>query len=182
MPDSCTRAVWRVSALATPAWRRPCPGCCDPNARFTATDRFRVNASGARLDVWLLYACDACGATRKRSVLRRTPVAAIPPERLDAYHHNDCTRAWVHAFEIATDEPLPHRVERPALPAGGTLLACIEQPFACGLRWDRLLAAEFGWSRARVAAAWRAGAVAIDAARALSDRVVDGATFRVTLP
>jgi hypothetical protein len=129
-----------------------------------------------------LYACDGCGATHKRSLLRRAPVAAIDPERLDAYHRNDPARAWAHAFEIATHEPLPHRVEWPALPASGTLLARIEQPFACGLRWDRFLAAELGWSRARVAAAWREGALSIDTARALADRVADGATLRVTLP
>ena len=182
MSVSESRAVWRVTALATPAWRHACPSCRNPNARFTATDRFRVNANGAHLDVWLLHACDGCGATHKRSLLRRTPVAAVDPERLDAYHRNDPARAWAHAFEIATHEPLPYRVERPALPASGTLLVRIEQPFACGLRWDRFLAAELDWSRARVAAAWRAGALTIDTARALADRVADGATLRVTLP
>lgn len=181
MSVSLARAVWRVTALATPTWRSACAVCGVPNARFSATDRFRVNANGGQLDAWLLYACDACGATRKRSLLRRAPVGSVPPERLDAWHRNDPACAWSHAFELATHEPLPYRVERPPLPPGGALLARIEQPFACGLRWDRFLAAELGRSRAAIANAWSSGAVAIEGVRSLADRVGDGALLRVAL-
>lgn len=175
------RAVWRVTALATPAWCNACSACGTPTARFSATDRFRVNANGAHLDVWLLYACDACGATRKRGLLRRAPIASIAPERLDAWHRNDRVCAWSHAFEVATHEPLPYRIERPPLPAAGTLLARIQQPFACGLRWDRFLAVELGRSRVGVVNAWGSGAIAIEGVRSLADRVGDGALLRVML-
>src|SRR5262245_442707 len=130
-------AVWRVVALAAPAWVRPCPRCPDPAARFAATARFRVNANGGRLDVWLLYACAACGVTEKRRLLHRAPVAAIEPARLDGYHRNDAALAWSHAFELPVHAELPHRVERPPLPAAGAFAARIDQPDPCGVRWDR---------------------------------------------
>jgi hypothetical protein len=173
--------VWRLEALAAPPWIRTCVRCRLSASRFEAAERFRVNAQQGRLDVWLLYHCAACGVTEKRRLLARVPVAAVEPSRLDAYHRNDAALARSHAFELPAREPLPHRVLRPALPAAGVLSAHIEQPRACGVRWDRLLAAELGWSRARVVTAWRAGDVAIDAAGSLRDRVADGQAFRVAL-
>lgn len=179
MSDLVSRATWRVTALAAPAWQTACSSCRAPNSRFTATDRFRVNANGAQLDVWLLYACDDCGATRKRSLLRRAPVASIAPERLDAYHRNDPACARAHALEIPTREALPYHVERPPLPATGVLLATIEQPDRCGVRWDRFLARELGVSRAAIQHRWRRGAIAIDGAASLSDPVGDRQRLRV---
>ena len=173
--------VWRVVALAAPAWVRACSTCLDSAARFAATDRFRVNANGGRLDVWLLYACGACGATAKRRLLHRAPVAAIEPARLDGYQRNDASLAWSHAFELAVRAELAYRVERPPLPGAGTLVARLEQPHPCGVRWDRLLARELGWSRARVVAAWRRGEIAVERARTLSDRVADGRLVRIAL-
>jgi hypothetical protein len=173
--------VWRVVALAAPAWVRTCTRCLESAACFDPTERFRVNANAGRLDVWLLYACRACGATEKRRLLHRTPVAAIEPARLDGYHRNDAALAWSHAFELAVQGELPHRVERPPVPDGGTLVARIEQPHPCGARWDRLLARELGWSRTRVGVAWRGGAIAIEPARGLADRVADGQLVRVAI-
>jgi hypothetical protein len=173
--------VWRVVALAAPAWVRPCFRCPGSTARFTATDRFRVNANGGRVDVWLLYACDGCEATEKRRLLHRVPVDAIEPARLDAYHHNDAALARAHAFELPVHAELPHRVERPPLPAAGALAARIDQPDPCGVRWDRLLARELGWSRKKAVAAWRRGEIAIDGVGSLGDRVADGRVVRVRI-
>jgi hypothetical protein len=173
--------VWRVVALATPAWIRGCSRCAESSAHFAATERFRVNASQGRLDVWLLYACACCGATEKRRLLRRVPVAAIEPERLDGYHRNDAQLAWTHAFELPLLHELPQRVERPPLPATGTVTARIEQPYPCGARWDRLLARELGWSRSRTVAAWRSAAISIDGAGSLAERVGRGQRLCLTL-
>jgi hypothetical protein len=140
-----------------------------------------VNANGGRLDVWLLYRCTGCDATAKRRVVRRAPVAAIEPARLDAYHRNDAALAWRHAFEIATSEALPHRVVRPPLPASGTLEVRIEEPFACGLRFDALLAGQLGWSRSRVARAFAAKRIEIARGAALASRARDGDALRIAM-
>lgn len=173
--------VWRVVALATPPWERACMRCSVSNARFEVTDRFRVNAHQGRLDVWLLYACERCGAVEKRKLLHRTAVAAIEPASLDGYHRNDATLARRHAFEMPVRDELAHRVERPPLAAGNAFALRIEQPEPCGVRWDRLFARELGRSRSAIAAAWRRGAIALDGARSLHDRVIDGHRARVKL-
>jgi hypothetical protein len=173
--------VWRIEALAAPRWVQSCPSC-RVVARFESSDRFRVNANGGRLDVWLLYRCAGCGATAKRSVLRRAAVTAIASARLDGYHRNDAALAWLHAFEVAATEPLPHRVVRPPLPGSGVLEARIEQPFPCGLRFDALLAAELGWSRARVARVFAAKQIELACKGSLAVRVRDGDAFRVAMP
>jgi hypothetical protein len=58
----------------------------------------------------------------------------------------------------------------------------IEQPFACGLRFDALLAAELGWSRARVARECAAKRIELARGAALASRVRGGDAFRVAMP
>jgi hypothetical protein len=174
-------AIWRVEALATPRWVQACSGC-RLVSHFESDECFRVNANGGRLDVWLLYRCSGCGATAKRSLLRRVAVADVEPARLDGYHRNDAALAWRHAFDVPTAEPLPHRVVRPPLPASGMLDLAIEQPFACGLRFDALLAAELGWSRSRVARSFAAKQIELARGTSLASRVRDGDAIRVAMP
>jgi hypothetical protein len=173
-------SIWRVEALAAPPLVRPCP-TCRSEAPFATTGKFRVNANGGRLDVWLLYRCPACGVIAKRSVLRRIRPRDVDPARLDAYHRNDAAVARAHAFECVAATPLPYAVARPPLPACGALAVRVEQPFAVGVRIDSLLAGELGWSRSAVARAFARGHVALDAGRSLRDRVRDGEAFQVVI-
>jgi hypothetical protein len=144
--------------------------------------RFRVNAQQERLDVWLLYRCARCGGTAGRRVLRRLPLAALAPGRLAAYQLGDPALARAAAFELPVREPLPYRVLRPPLAAGGLLSVRIDQPFPSGVRWDRSLARELGWSRSRLRVAWPCSALAIAGVRSRGRRVADGAELRVAMP
>jgi hypothetical protein len=51
--------------------------------------RFRVNASGKLLDVWLLVRCVSCGRTGKLTVRERAPVRSFDPAELHGYLAND---------------------------------------------------------------------------------------------
>jgi hypothetical protein len=171
-------ALWRVEPLAMPPLAVVCPRC-RASDRFESAGRFRVNANQARLDVWLLYRCARCPHTLKRRLLRRAPVGAIAPDRLDAYFRDEPALARAHAFEVPLAGPLPYRVERPPLDLARPLRARIVQPLPCGLRWDRFLARELRVSRAQLARAWRAGAIAIvPAPRTPSAAVRDGDELR----
>lgn len=55
----------------------------------TGRGRFRVNANGKLLDVWLLVHCVSCERTRKLTVHERVPVSSLKPAELDGYHAND---------------------------------------------------------------------------------------------
>ena len=154
-------AIWRVEALAVPAWHERCARC-DRIRPHESTQRFRVNAQGSRHDVWLVYRCPHCSARRNRRIGRRLRVGELAPDLLAAYLGNDPGLARLHAFDLRSLQPLPYRVERPPLVSARPLPIRIAQRFDCGVRWDRFLARELGWSRDRVARAWREGAIEVN--------------------
>jgi len=168
--------LWRLVALATPAWRVACTRC-GALAPHDSTDRFRVNSNGERHDVWLLYRCRSCGDTRKRRLAHRRRASELPGGVLAPYLENDPAFARRHAFELPPGEPLPYRVLRPALPAAGAVRARIVQPEPCGERWDRLLARELGCPRAQLARAAARGTLWLEGAHSLARPVQDGQGF-----
>ena len=92
-----------------------CPRCRCPR-RHRSTNKFRVNANGKAIDVWLLFDCCVCGATAKLAVLQRVPVASIERARLLAFEANDADEA-----EAAARNPVLlrragfHPIKRPRL-------------------------------------------------------------------
>jgi hypothetical protein len=82
---------WLVDLTGLPLIRRRCLSC--RSARYRAHGKFRVNANGKLLDVWLLARCVGCGATTKLTVLERIPVRAIDPSTLTRFHDNDAELA-----------------------------------------------------------------------------------------
>lgn len=168
-----SHAIWRLVALSPPPWTTVCASCGAARAH-ESRGRFRVNSNGGRHDVWLLYACPFCDATRKRRLERhiRDPLQLAP------YRDDDPELAWRHAFEIRAQRALPARVVRPQLVAGEALTAAIDQPDFCAWRWDRLLAHALGCPRAAVARAWRRGDVRVPGSGA-RDFVRNGQTVFV---
>lgn len=59
---------------------RGCAGC-GRKARFESTEKFRVNANGGRLDVWMIYACAHCGHTYNLPIFERVRVSDLLPEQ-----------------------------------------------------------------------------------------------------
>ncbi len=55
-----------------------CSGCSDKES-FINTNRFRVNANGNKLDVWLIYQCKKCKHTLNIPIYER-----ISPSKIDA--------------------------------------------------------------------------------------------------
>ncbi|HVF32381.1 MAG TPA: DUF1062 domain-containing protein [Acidimicrobiales bacterium] len=74
------------SALPTITWR--CPGCHRPEA-FASSERFRANANGKLIDIWLVYRCTRCEATKNITVVERTPVRRVDPRLLRAAEADD---------------------------------------------------------------------------------------------
>ncbi|MDY2783843.1 MAG: DUF1062 domain-containing protein, partial [Candidatus Pseudoruminococcus sp.] len=48
-------------------------GCakCGSKSRFVNTNKFRVNANGSKIDIWLIYQCEKCRHTLNLTVLER---------------------------------------------------------------------------------------------------------------
>jgi hypothetical protein len=133
-----------------------------------------VNANGSRLDVWLLYCCEVCTEVHKQRVERRVPAGALSREQLAAYQGNAPTEVRRCAFAAGRGAEVAYRVTREPVPTCGALRAHVAQPEPCGVRWDRFLARELGWSRARLAREVANGRVRVNGRLALEREVADG--------
>ena len=67
---------------------RNCPGC-GKKTYFTNTKRFRVNANGNRLDVWLIYQCEKCKHTYKLAIYERVKASSLPEKEYQRFLSND---------------------------------------------------------------------------------------------
>ena len=79
---------------------RRCQRCRCPR-RFRCTNKFRVNANGKSIDVWLLFDCCSCGTTARLPVVERVPVSRIGRERLQAFQTNDPDEVTAAACDLA---------------------------------------------------------------------------------
>ena len=79
---------WVVRRARLPLLSLRCVDC--PSASATVGEgRFRVNANGKLLDVWLLVRCVSCDRTSKLTVIERAPVRSFDPAELAGYHASD---------------------------------------------------------------------------------------------
>ncbi|MEO3824246.1 DUF1062 domain-containing protein [Actinomadura sp. B10D3] len=79
---------WIVRRTRLPLLSLRCVDCRSESAT-TGEGRFRVNANGKLLDVWLLVQCVSCNRTSKLTVHERVPVRSFDPAELHAYRVND---------------------------------------------------------------------------------------------
>ena len=79
---------WTLSAAGLPGALRRC-ACCSEMRAFFPTDMFRVNANGRRLDVFLIYKCEACQKTWNMEVVSRVRPEEIAPDTYRRYLQND---------------------------------------------------------------------------------------------
>lgn len=67
---------------------RNCSGC-GMKVRYKNTKRFRVNANGNKLDVWLIYQCEKCKHTFNLTVYERQKPTAVSKEEYSRFLSND---------------------------------------------------------------------------------------------
>jgi len=178
--------TWHVRAAGAPAVLRDCPRC-DARRRFVSSGRFRVNASGRRLDVWLIHRCAACDFTWNRTVHERVTPAELGA-LLPRYERND--EALAHAIacdvggldvDVDVDVDTGLVVERPPATPGVALEITLTVAPGAAVRLDRLLARELGWSRSQLASTASGGRVTISpgGATALRKPARDGTRIRI---
>lgn len=67
---------------------RGCAGCCR-KTNFINTKKFRINANGNKLDVWLIYQCETCRHTLNLTIYERKKASSIPKEEYDCFLRNE---------------------------------------------------------------------------------------------
>ena len=66
---------------------------CNRKTRFQNSKRFRVNANGNKIDVWLIYSCEHCKHTLNLSIYERKSPNQMAPEEYQNFLQNDETLA-----------------------------------------------------------------------------------------
>lgn len=67
---------------------RGCSGC-GGKTHFINTKKFRVNANGSKIDVWLIYQCERCRHTLNLAIYERQKVSTIPEKEYRSFLEND---------------------------------------------------------------------------------------------
>ncbi|MFT7835406.1 DUF1062 domain-containing protein [Saccharothrix sp. BKS2] len=184
------KALWVVRELGLPAVVKTCVAC--RSTRHHPTGKFRVNANGKLLDVWVLIGCAGCGRTSKLPVHERVHVRALDHERLVRFERNDpaavrelavdaalAGRAgyrldWSGTWELETDTPF----REPADPAPLEVVVRFELPVP--VQVEKLLRAGFGLSRSAMKGLVDSGRIRLPAA--LDAKAREDFTFLVLAP
>ncbi|WP_239137565.1 DUF1062 domain-containing protein [Sphaerisporangium rufum] len=150
---------WVVRRTRPPLLSLRCVDCGSQSAT-AGEGRFRVNANGRLLDVWLLVGCVSCDRTSKLTVHERVPVRSLDPAELHGYLVNDprpvaallldplfarrnrFTLDWTGAWRL---EATPVRLDQ-AWPVQVAVVFADPVP----VRPDRLIARGLGLSRNEV--------------------------------
>lgn len=64
-------------------------GGCGKKQEFVNSKKFRVNANGSLVDVWLIYRCRKCKHSLNLTVYERTRPQKIPEDLFHAFQSND---------------------------------------------------------------------------------------------
>ena len=64
-------------------------GGCGKKKQFINTGRFRVNANGNKVDVWLIYQCEKCKHSWNLTIYERKKPSKIDPEEYQRFLDND---------------------------------------------------------------------------------------------
>lgn len=67
---------------------RNCPKC-GRKTHYINTKKFRINANGNKLDIWLIYQCLECKHTLNLAIYERRKVSSIPKEEYQCFLNND---------------------------------------------------------------------------------------------
>lgn len=133
---------------------------CRSQSATAGEGRFRVNASGKLLDVWLLVRCVSCDRTGKLTVHERAPARSRGPAGLDGYHANDPELVASRLLDpllarrghFTLDWQGAWRLDAPPAWPGGACPVRVEVTFEdpVPVRPDRLIAHGLGLSRSEV--------------------------------
>lgn len=78
---------------------RNCPKC-GRKTYFKNTKKFRINANGNKLDIWLIYQCEECKHTLNLAIYERKKVSSITKEEYQRFLDNDEQFAEMHGKNV----------------------------------------------------------------------------------
>lgn len=142
---------------------RNCPKC-GRKANYINTRKFRINANGSKLDIWLIYQCVECKHTFNLAIYERKKVSSIPKEEYQCFLDNDEQLAEMYGknmqlfqtnkAEIDFDRlhyglvKLHETIENSGF--GEQILITVKNPWQLKIRSEKQIAMVLGLSRNQV--------------------------------
>ena len=75
-------------------------GGCGKKQEFINSCKFRVNANGKNVDVWLIYRCNKCKHPKNLTIYERTRPGKIPQDMYESFLSNDMDTAMEYGNNI----------------------------------------------------------------------------------
>lgn len=176
------KVEWTVTPKSAPKVIRNCPKCGEKTHYINST-KFRVNANGKNIDVWLIYNCDKCKSKWNMTIHERVSPKDIDPEKFNCYIKNDKDLAHQIGFD-----PVFHKINNSELvyeymefdvfvskveghdTTQNSQEITIRCPLSLNLRLDKLLADHMRMSRSKLSKS-------LSEDFPLKKRIKDGMTF-----
>lgn len=76
-------------------------GGCGKKQEFINSRKFRVNANGNRVDVWLIYRCKKCKHSWNLTIYERVRPSKIAPEDYIRFLENDWELALAYGQDLS---------------------------------------------------------------------------------
>ena len=77
---------------------------CKRTVSFECSGKFRVNANGKLVDVWLIYRCERCGASWNREIYSRVKPSSIDKALYQGFIENDSETVALYAGKKNTED------------------------------------------------------------------------------
>ncbi|NKB65971.1 MAG: DUF1062 domain-containing protein [Candidatus Latescibacteria bacterium] len=166
--------IWHIVPLRPPAVRRHCQHC-QRRQWFICSEKFRLNRTHGRIDIWLIYKCPVCSSTWNCTLFSRLKVAQLNEDLHRRMVANDRRTVWRFAFDRGVlranqaewERTVDYRVEGEPIDLQtvetDTLRILVTCPLPLPVRVEGLLARQFGLSRSRVKGLLLDGLVRLEA-------------------
>ncbi|MDF2889494.1 MAG: hypothetical protein K0R23_3879 [Lacrimispora sp.] len=186
------RKLWLIVPDQLPAVIRRCPKC-KGKTEFQNSGKFRVNANGKLIDIWLIFRCSHCDTSWNMTIIERANPENINKTEYEGFLSN----SHELAASYGSDRELfiKNKAEIAELKTGFHILKTetvtqvneaaymeiqIKNPSGLKLRADALLAGELALSRSQIKK-WFDGGLVTSGQEALvpGAKVVDGMLIQI---
>lgn len=155
---------------------RSCPKC-GGKTHYTNTKKFRVNANGNKLDIWLIYQCAECKHTLNLAIYERKKVSSVPKEEYQCFLNNNEQLAEMYGknmqlfrtnkadidFEKMHYDFVKRQETTESSGFGEQIVITIKNPYQLKIRSEKQIAMVLGLSRSQVKNLLEKGEIKLEA-------------------
>ncbi len=163
-----TARVYKIIPTETYRIIHNCAGC-GGKSTFQSTNKFRVNANGKQLDVWLIYQCSKCKHTYNISIYSRVNRSTLRKTEYEKLMQNDPKIVSEYGMDrntfkrnglIILEEPTFILKDTDECTEENTIT--IRNPYQISIRYDNLIAECLSISRSEAKKVLETGFLSIN--------------------